>query len=48
MPSWLRSPPHRRVLLSPDYRDAGVGIALGSPFGGSMRASATYVASFGG
>ena len=45
--SWLRSPPHRRVLLSPSYRDVGVGIALGSPFGGSMRSSATYVANFG-
>ena len=45
--SWLRSPPHRRVLLGRNYRDVGVGIALGSPFGGSMRSSATYAADFG-
>ena len=45
--SWLRSPPHRRVLLGRNYRDVGVGIALGSPFGGSARSSATYVAEFG-
>lgn len=45
--SWLRSPPHRRVLLGRNYRDVGVGIALGSPFGGSMRSSATYAANFG-
>jgi uncharacterized protein YkwD len=45
--SWLRSPPHRRVLLGRNYRDVGVGIALGSPFGGPMRSSATYAANFG-
>ena len=45
--SWLLSPPHRRVLLGRNYRDVGVGIALGSPFGGSMRSSATYAAEFG-
>jgi uncharacterized protein YkwD len=45
--SWLRSPPHRRVLLTRSYRDVGVGIALGSPFGGSMRSSATYAANLG-
>jgi uncharacterized protein YkwD len=45
--SWLRSPQHRRVLLGRNYRDVGVGIALGSPFGGSLRSSATYVAEFG-
>ena len=45
--SWLRSPPHRRVLLGRDYRDVGVGVALGSPFGGSSGSGATYVANFG-
>ncbi len=45
--SWLHSPPHRRVLLGRNYRDVGAGIALGSPFGGSMRSSATYAANFG-
>ena len=45
--SWLHSPPHRRVLLGRSYRDVGVGVALGDPFGGSMRRSATYAANFG-
>lgn len=45
--SWLHSPPHRSVLLDRNYRDVGVGVALGSPFGGSMRSSATYAADFG-
>jgi uncharacterized protein YkwD len=45
--SWLHSPPHRRVLLGRNYRDIGVGIALGSPFGGAMRSSATYAANLG-
>jgi uncharacterized protein YkwD len=45
--SWLRSPPHRSVLLGRNYRDVGVGVALGSPFGGSLRSSATYAATFG-
>jgi uncharacterized protein YkwD len=27
----MASPPHRHVILTPTYRDAGVGIAVGSP-----------------
>jgi uncharacterized protein YkwD len=45
--SWLHSPPHRRVLLGRNYRDIGVGVELGNPFGGAMRGSATYAASLG-
>ena len=45
--SWLHSPPHRRVLLGRNYRDVGVGVALGNPFGGGMRDSATYAANLG-
>jgi uncharacterized protein YkwD len=45
--TWLHSPPHRRVLLGRNYRDIGVGVALGNPFGGAMRRSATYVANLG-
>ncbi len=45
--SWLHSPPHRRVLLGRHYRDVGVGVALGNPFGRGMRGSATYAANFG-
>jgi len=28
---WLASPPHRRVMLSGEYRDAGVGVIAASP-----------------
>ena len=45
--SWLHSPPHRRVLLGRNYRHIGVGVALGSPYGGGLRGSATYAANFG-
>jgi uncharacterized protein YkwD len=45
--AWLRSPPHRRVLLGRSYRDVGVGVALGNPFGSGVRSSATYAANFG-
>ena len=44
--SWMRSGPHRRVLLG-RYRHVGVGVALGSPFGRAMSGSATYAADFG-
>ena len=44
--SWMRSGPHRRVLLG-RYRHVGVGVALGSPFGPAMSGSATYAANFG-
>jgi uncharacterized protein YkwD len=27
----MASPPHRHVILTPTYRDAGVGVAVGSP-----------------
>jgi uncharacterized protein YkwD len=42
--SWMHSPPHRANILSPQARDAGVGIALGAPGGGS---GATYTLDFG-
>lgn len=28
--AWMSSPPHREILLSPLYREAGVGIGLGA------------------
>jgi uncharacterized protein YkwD len=43
---WMHSPPHRANILDPSYRDAGVGVARGYPFGGSGGA-ATYTADFG-
>ncbi len=45
--AWMASPPHRAVLLGRGYRDVGIGVALGSPNGGSKRSSATYTADFG-
>ena len=41
--AWMRSPPHRRVVLGP-YLEVGVGIARGTPFGGR---GVTYAADFG-
>ena len=42
--SWMHSPPHRANILSSQARDAGVGVALGAPGGGS---GATYTLDFG-
>ncbi len=42
--SWLRSPGHRAILLDGRYDDAGIGIALGAPGGGS---GATFTGDFG-
>jgi uncharacterized protein YkwD len=43
---WMHSPPHRRNILDPSFRDAGVGVARGFPYGGGGRA-ATYTVDFG-
>ena len=32
---WMHSPPHRANILDPSFRDAGVGVARGFPFGGA-------------
>lgn len=29
--AWLNSPPHRKILLEPSYRELGVGVAKGAP-----------------
>jgi uncharacterized protein YkwD len=41
---WMRSPPHRANILNPRVRDAGLGVALGTPGGGQ---GATYTLDFG-
>jgi uncharacterized protein YkwD len=41
--AWLRSPLHRRIVLG-RYREVGIGVADGDPFGGS---GLTYAADFG-
>jgi uncharacterized protein YkwD len=43
---WMHSPPHRANILDPSYRDAGVGVARGYPFGG-YGGAATYTVDFG-
>jgi uncharacterized protein YkwD len=42
--AWMRSPSHRRVLLRWRYREIGVGIARGTPYGAP---GATYAAELG-
>jgi uncharacterized protein YkwD len=42
---WMASPDHRRQILEPSFRDAGVGVALGAPF--PAAAGATYTVDFG-
>jgi uncharacterized protein YkwD len=41
---WMQSPPHRAVMLTPSFREAGVGITHQPPQGGD---GATYVLDVG-
>lgn len=44
--AWMRSPEHRRILLTPSYREMGVGVVWGGPR--QLHApDATYTADFG-
>jgi uncharacterized protein YkwD len=47
--SWMHSPSHRRNILNPRFRDAGIGVARGTPGGGfrHLRLRATFSAEFG-
>jgi len=44
---WMTSPKHRANVLAPDYRDVGIGIALGCPVAGHGDDGAVFVAEFG-
>ena len=44
--AWMASPPHRRNILEPSFRDAGIGVRRGVPSPGAGD-GATYVADFG-
>jgi uncharacterized protein YkwD len=44
---WMGSPMHRSAMLSPRFRDVGVGVAIGSPLGGGGGNAAIYTADFG-
>jgi uncharacterized protein YkwD len=46
--AWMHSPPHRRIMLTPAYRDAGVGVSPSVPSGiGSRWLGGTYAVEFG-
>ena len=42
--AWMNSPPHRAIILTAAFREAGVGIAEGAPQGGAGK---TYVLDVG-
>jgi uncharacterized protein YkwD len=44
--AWMNSPGHRANILSPSFREAGVGVAPGLPQGGGQP-GATYTLDFG-
>jgi uncharacterized protein YkwD len=43
---WMNSPGHRANILSPSFREVGIGLALGAP-GANGGPSATYATEFG-
>jgi uncharacterized protein YkwD len=45
--AWIASRTHNRVLLGADYREAGVGIAVGVPIPSTGLAGATYTLDVG-
>jgi uncharacterized protein YkwD len=44
--AWMASPPHRAVLLTPGFRDIGIGIRRGAPVR-SATAASMYVTNYG-
>ena len=45
---WMESPSHRRILLSPRYRDVGAGVVPGAPLGDpAAESAATITVDFG-
>jgi len=44
--AWMHSPPHREAILTPTYRDAGVGVSRGVPIPRAPD-GATYTIEFG-
>jgi uncharacterized protein YkwD len=46
--AWLASPGHRAIVLSPRYREIGVGVAAGSPVGMDGATYALDVGAVGG
>jgi uncharacterized protein YkwD len=44
---WMKSPEHRSVILSRQFRQVGVGIVDGSPIAGIDQGAETFTAVFG-
>jgi uncharacterized protein YkwD len=44
--AWLASPDHRQNMLSPSFREVGIGVVKGSPIAGNAS-GAIFVADFG-
>jgi uncharacterized protein YkwD len=45
--AWMRSPGHRANILSPRFREIGIGISFGAPVRSSAHPAATYTTDFG-
>jgi uncharacterized protein YkwD len=44
---WMNSPGHRANILSPSFREVGIGLSLGAPVKGRGAPAATYATDFG-
>jgi uncharacterized protein YkwD len=44
---WMNSPGHRANILSPSFREIGIGVAYGAPVAGGGKPAATYATDFG-
>ncbi|MGH2764054.1 MAG: CAP domain-containing protein [Thermoleophilaceae bacterium] len=44
---WMHSPGHRANILSPSFREVGIGLVRGAPVRVGGQAAATYATSFG-
>jgi uncharacterized protein YkwD len=45
--AWMESPGHRANIMRPQFREIGIGVAVGVPVGSGSRHGATYTADFG-
>jgi uncharacterized protein YkwD len=46
--AWMQSPPHRAIILTPSYRDVGVGVSAAAPDSlAEGRSGATYTLELG-
>jgi uncharacterized protein YkwD len=45
--AWMQSPGHKANILRRQFRDIGIGIAVGAPVGSGGLGGATYTADFG-